>query len=63
MSEAKRIFKDQLYEQFARVAKALAHQHRIELIDLLAQAERSVEDLAFELGPSRGKCFAASSSL
>ena len=50
MSEAKRIFKDQLYEEFARVAKALAHQHRIELIDLLAQAERSVEDLAFELG-------------
>ena len=50
MSEAKRIFKNQLYEQFARVGKALAHQHRIELIDLLAQAERSVEDLAFELG-------------
>jgi rhodanese-related sulfurtransferase/DNA-binding transcriptional ArsR family regulator len=50
MSEAKRILKNQLYEQFARVAKALAHQHRIELIDLLAQAERSVEDLASELG-------------
>ena len=50
MSEAKRIFKNQLYEQFARVAKALAHPHRIELIDLLAQAERSVEDLASELG-------------
>ena len=40
MAEAKRIFKNQLYEQFARVGKALAHQHRIELIDLLAQAER-----------------------
>ena len=50
MSEAKRVFKNQLYEQFARVAKALAHQHRVELIDVLAQAERSVEDLASELG-------------
>jgi rhodanese-related sulfurtransferase len=50
MSEPKHIFKNQLYEQFARVAKALAHQHRIELVDLLAQAERSVEDLASELG-------------
>jgi len=49
-STAKRAFKNQLYEQFARVAKALAHQHRIELIDLLAQAERSVEDLAAETG-------------
>jgi rhodanese-related sulfurtransferase len=50
MSEAKRVFKNQLYEQFARIGKALAHQHRIELIDLLAQAERSVEDMALELG-------------
>ena len=49
-TEAKRIFKNRLYEQFARVGKALAHQHRIELIDLLAQTERSVEDLASELG-------------
>jgi rhodanese-related sulfurtransferase/DNA-binding transcriptional ArsR family regulator len=48
MSTTKRAFKNQLYEQFARIAKALAHQHRIELIDLLAQGERSVEDLAAE---------------
>jgi rhodanese-related sulfurtransferase/DNA-binding transcriptional ArsR family regulator len=32
--------------QFARVAKALASPVRLELVDLLAQAERSVEDLA-----------------
>jgi rhodanese-related sulfurtransferase/DNA-binding MarR family transcriptional regulator len=35
-----------LYEQFARVGKALANPARLELLDLLAQAERSVEDLA-----------------
>jgi rhodanese-related sulfurtransferase len=43
-----REFKDQLYEQFARMAKALANPHRLELIDLLAQGERTVEDLARE---------------
>jgi len=35
-----------LYEQFARVGKALANPVRLELLDLLAQGERSVEDLA-----------------
>lgn len=41
-----RAFKDQLYEQFARVGKALANAHRLELLDLLAQRERTVDDLA-----------------
>lgn len=41
-----RAFKDQLYEQFARVGKALGNAHRLELLDLLAQRERTVEDLA-----------------
>lgn len=50
MPNVKRVFKDQLNERFAQVAKALAHRHRIELIDLLAQAERSVDDLATETG-------------
>lgn len=45
---AKRAFKSELYEQFARVAKGLAHPTRIELLDLLAQTERTVEDLARE---------------
>jgi rhodanese-related sulfurtransferase/DNA-binding transcriptional ArsR family regulator len=36
--------------QFARVAKALASPVRMELVDLLAQAERSVEDLARTAG-------------
>jgi rhodanese-related sulfurtransferase len=38
--------KDALFEQFARVAKALASPKRLELIDLLAQTERSVDVLA-----------------
>ena len=44
----KRRFKDQLFEQFARVGGALANGHRIELLDVLAQGERSVEELAAE---------------
>jgi rhodanese-related sulfurtransferase/DNA-binding transcriptional ArsR family regulator len=43
---AGRRFKDAIYEQFARVAKALASPHRIELVDLLAQGPRTVEALA-----------------
>lgn len=37
-----------IYEQFARVAKALAAPARLELLDLLAQGERSVDELAAE---------------
>ena len=43
-----RAFKDQLYEQFARIGKAISNPHRLELLDLLAQGERTVEDLARE---------------
>ncbi len=43
-----RLFKQEINEQFARIAKALANSHRLELIDLLAQGERSVEELADE---------------
>src|SRR4051794_40470180 len=39
-----------LLAQFARVAAALASPVRLELLDLLAQAERSVEDLARAAG-------------
>ena len=42
----KRTFKNQLYEQFARIGKALASPHRLELLDVLAQCERTVEALA-----------------
>ena len=44
----KRQFKDKLYSQFARIGKALANNHRLELLELLGQAERSVEMLARE---------------
>jgi rhodanese-related sulfurtransferase len=43
-----RAFKDALYQQFARLGKALASPARLELLDLLAQGERSVEELAQE---------------
>jgi ArsR family transcriptional regulator len=39
-----------LYAQFAVVAKAIAHEHRLELLELVAQGERSVEALAQRSG-------------
>ena len=44
----KRAFKNQLYEQFARIGKALSSAHRLELLEVLAQGEYSVEALARE---------------
>jgi rhodanese-related sulfurtransferase len=44
--------KDALYDGFAEVAKALASGRRAEVVDLLAQGERSVEEIATELGQS-----------
>lgn len=44
----KRLHKDRLYQLFAQVANALANGHRLELLDLLAQAPRTVEELAQE---------------
>lgn len=38
--------KEALYEQFARLGKAVASPKRIELLDLLCQGERTVERLA-----------------
>ncbi len=39
-----------MFEQLARVGKALANGKRLELVDLLAQAERPVEELANAAG-------------
>ena len=39
-----------LYDEFAQVAKALGHGHRLEILELLAQGERSVEALAERAG-------------
>jgi rhodanese-related sulfurtransferase len=41
-----RRFKDSIYEQFARVGKALSAPKRLELLDLLCQGPRTVEVLA-----------------
>src|SRR5215470_10562181 len=41
-----------LFAQFAGVAKSLAHAHRLELLEQLAQGERSVEVLADRTGLS-----------
>jgi rhodanese-related sulfurtransferase len=44
--------KDALFDAFAEVAKALASGRRAEIVDVLAQGERSVEEVAGELGQS-----------
>ncbi len=48
MSAKGREFKNHVYEQFARIGKALAGAPRLELLELLCQGERSVEVLAKE---------------
>lgn len=50
---ARRRFKDRLYGQFARIGQALASPHRLEILELLAQSERSVDSLGDELGLSK----------
>src|SRR3989337_75319 len=52
MATAHREFKDRLYDQFARLGKALSNPHRLEMLELLAQSERTVDSLATELGVS-----------
>src|SRR5262249_34370936 len=44
--------KSALFAQFAAVAKTLGHAHRLELLEQLAQGERSVEVLAQKTGLS-----------
>ena len=39
-------FKHALFNQFARIGKALSNGNRLELLEFLAQGERSVDDLA-----------------
>lgn len=49
---AGRASKEALFDEFARVAKALASGRRAEIVDLLANGERSVESIATEIGSS-----------
>jgi rhodanese-related sulfurtransferase/DNA-binding HxlR family transcriptional regulator len=44
--------KDELFSAFASVAKALGNGRRAEIVDVLAQGERSVDELAAEIGQS-----------
>ena len=44
--------KDALFDAFGEVAKALGNGRRAELVDVLAQGERHVDELAAEIGQS-----------
>lgn len=46
MTMNKREFKDRVYEELARITKSMANPHRLEIIELLAQGEFSVEQIA-----------------
>jgi rhodanese-related sulfurtransferase len=50
MKNPNRLFKDAIYEQFARIGKAVSSPKRLELLDLLCQGPRTVEVLAKESG-------------
>ena len=52
MSLSNRDFKDAIYEQVARIGKAVASATRLELLDLLCQGPRTVESLARQAGQS-----------
>jgi len=47
---ANRRFKSAIYEQFSRLGKAISNPSRLELLDLLCQGPRTVENLAKEAG-------------
>ncbi len=47
-----REFKDEVFGHFARIGAAFGHAKRVEIVDVLAQGERSVDALAQELSAS-----------
>ena len=50
MKNPNRQYKDDIYEQFSRIGKAVSSPKRLELLDLLCQGEKTVETLARETG-------------
>lgn len=52
MAMSGRRFKDEVYEQFARIGKAVASPRRLELLDLLHEGPRTVDALAAQVGQS-----------
>jgi DNA-binding transcriptional ArsR family regulator len=51
-----RLQKENLYNLFAQITTAIANPHRLELLDLLVQAPRAVEELAREAHMSIQGC-------
>ena len=49
---SRRVLKDLLYEQVSRLVKGMANAKRLELVELLCQAPKSVETVAGEAGIS-----------
>ncbi|SDY77882.1 transcriptional regulator, ArsR family [Modestobacter sp. DSM 44400] len=49
---SRRAAKDSLYDAFAETARALASGRRAEIVDVLAQGERSVDEVAGEVAQS-----------
>src|SRR5438270_651739 len=47
-----RALKTELFDQFARVAQAMASGRRVEIVDVLANGERSVEELSHQVAMS-----------
>ena len=45
-----REFKNIIYSQLAKISKALADPHRIEIIDLLCQGQKNVESISKDIG-------------
>lgn len=52
MNTQKHSAKAELFEQFARVGRAVSAPLRLAILDVLAQSERTVEDIAREIGAS-----------
>jgi rhodanese-related sulfurtransferase/predicted transcriptional regulator len=48
----KRIFKDKAYTILATMIKSMANPHRLEIVDLLGQGEKTVEEIAGETNMS-----------
>jgi DNA-binding transcriptional ArsR family regulator len=44
----KRQFKDKVYDELAKITKAMANPHRLEIIELLAQGEYAVEQISIQ---------------
>src|SRR6516225_190292 len=52
MNIGKRPWKAELFEQLARVGRAVSAPLRLAILDVLAQSERTVEEIAREIGAS-----------